>query len=286
MRARVLAYDGGHFLLTSPEMALIHPEQIAIARQSLRFAARACCEIFAADRGRSVLRIPLDERRRQIEAIPWVEQATVRRALPQSHRSGNRRAHAHRFLARGQRYGAGRRARRDPRPARSRAISIFRWSPASTRTCRWTTASSACSFSAGFTQQIESARAGRARSGERSGSLRRARFARHAHGFAGRWRRGPRPDSAMRRAWRRYRCAGAGAFRRRRFCRQVSDAVENIGAVARHGGTRRVGGPAVQPRSGGESGHSRLSRSVHATAAAEARGEASRRSRDAALAIR
>ena len=39
-------------------------------------------EIFAADQGRSVLRIPLDERRRQIEAIPWVEQATVRRALP------------------------------------------------------------------------------------------------------------------------------------------------------------------------------------------------------------
>ena len=39
-------------------------------------------EIFAADRGQSVLRIPLDERRRQIEAIPWVEQATVRRALP------------------------------------------------------------------------------------------------------------------------------------------------------------------------------------------------------------
>jgi cell division protein FtsQ len=39
-------------------------------------------EIFAVDRGRSVLRIPLDARRRQLEAIPWVEHATVRRALP------------------------------------------------------------------------------------------------------------------------------------------------------------------------------------------------------------
>ena len=39
-------------------------------------------DIFRADRGRSVLRIPLDERRRQLESIPWVEQATVRRALP------------------------------------------------------------------------------------------------------------------------------------------------------------------------------------------------------------
>ncbi len=28
------------------------------------------------------MRIPLDERRRQLESIPWVEQATVRRALP------------------------------------------------------------------------------------------------------------------------------------------------------------------------------------------------------------
>ena len=29
-----------------------------------------------------MLRVPLDERRRLLEAIPWVEQATVRRALP------------------------------------------------------------------------------------------------------------------------------------------------------------------------------------------------------------
>ena len=39
-------------------------------------------EIFAADRDHSVLRIPLDERRRQIESLAWVEQAVVRRALP------------------------------------------------------------------------------------------------------------------------------------------------------------------------------------------------------------
>ena len=35
-----------------------------------------------ADRGHSILRIPLSERRRQIEAIPWVEHAVVRRAFP------------------------------------------------------------------------------------------------------------------------------------------------------------------------------------------------------------
>ena len=38
--------------------------------------------IFAADRNHSVLRIPLDQRRKQIESLPWVEQAAVRRALP------------------------------------------------------------------------------------------------------------------------------------------------------------------------------------------------------------
>ncbi|MGH9782389.1 MAG: cell division protein FtsQ/DivIB, partial [Candidatus Acidiferrales bacterium] len=39
-------------------------------------------EIFAADRGRSVMRIPLAKRRAQVEELPWVERATVRRALP------------------------------------------------------------------------------------------------------------------------------------------------------------------------------------------------------------
>ena len=39
-------------------------------------------EIFRVDRGHSVLRIPLSERRRQIETLPWVEQAGVLRALP------------------------------------------------------------------------------------------------------------------------------------------------------------------------------------------------------------
>jgi len=73
--------EAGHFLLASPAMALLHPGQIEISGN--HFVPRdAVLEIFTADRGRSVLRIPLDERRLQIEAIPWVEQAAVRRALP------------------------------------------------------------------------------------------------------------------------------------------------------------------------------------------------------------
>ncbi|MGC2331607.1 MAG: FtsQ-type POTRA domain-containing protein [Candidatus Acidiferrales bacterium] len=76
-----IAYDLGHFLLASREMALIHPEQVGLSGN--HYVTRASVlEIFAADRGRSVLRIPLDQRRSEIEAIPWVERATVRRALP------------------------------------------------------------------------------------------------------------------------------------------------------------------------------------------------------------
>jgi cell division protein FtsQ len=76
-----IAYDLGHFLLASPEMALIHPEQVGFSGNHYVTRARVL-EIFAADRGKSVLRIPLDQRRSEIEAIPWVERAAVRRALP------------------------------------------------------------------------------------------------------------------------------------------------------------------------------------------------------------
>ncbi|MFZ0434127.1 MAG: FtsQ-type POTRA domain-containing protein [Candidatus Acidiferrales bacterium] len=75
------AWITGQFLIGSPEMALIHPEQVELAGN--HFVERgSILEVFAADRGHSVLRIPLAERRRELEAIPWVEQATVRRALP------------------------------------------------------------------------------------------------------------------------------------------------------------------------------------------------------------
>jgi cell division protein FtsQ len=75
------AFQAGRFLLTSPEMALIHPDQISVARNHFVSPA-GVREVFAADRGKSVLRIPLDQRRKELEAIPWIEEAAVRRALP------------------------------------------------------------------------------------------------------------------------------------------------------------------------------------------------------------
>ena len=76
-----IAYMVGHFLLASPEMALIRPEQIQVA-QNHYVSPASVREIFRVDRGHSILRIPLNERRRQIETLPWVEQASVLRALP------------------------------------------------------------------------------------------------------------------------------------------------------------------------------------------------------------
>jgi cell division protein FtsQ len=74
-------YALGHYLLVSPEMALIHSDQVQVKDNQYVPKGRIL-EIFAVDRNRSVLRIPLNERRRQLETIPWVDQATVRRALP------------------------------------------------------------------------------------------------------------------------------------------------------------------------------------------------------------
>ena len=84
--AAAAAYVVGDFLYSSRHMALIHPEQVEVATdrgEPLHFVTQASVRgIFAADRNHSVLAIPLDARRRQLEAIPWVELATVRRALP------------------------------------------------------------------------------------------------------------------------------------------------------------------------------------------------------------
>jgi len=74
-------FAAADFLLTSPRMALANPSQVELSGN--HFVSRASIlEIFSADRGRSVMRIPLAKRRAQVEALPWVERATVRRALP------------------------------------------------------------------------------------------------------------------------------------------------------------------------------------------------------------
>ena len=76
-----MVYETSHFLLNAREMALVYPDQVSVAGNHY-VSRESIFDIFGADRNRSVLHIPLSERRRQLEALPWVEQATVRRALP------------------------------------------------------------------------------------------------------------------------------------------------------------------------------------------------------------
>src|ERR1700719_229888 len=71
---------GVQFLLYSPGM-LLKPDQIEL-RGSRIVSREAVLQQFIHDRNRSVLRVPLDGRRSQLEQIPWVESASVQRILP------------------------------------------------------------------------------------------------------------------------------------------------------------------------------------------------------------
>ncbi|MBZ5660771.1 MAG: FtsQ-type POTRA domain-containing protein [Acidobacteriia bacterium] len=74
-------YQAGHYFLFSPGVMLESPDQIQI--EGNRFVSRdAITEKFSADLGRSVVRVPLEDRRKALESLPWVEQAGVQRVLP------------------------------------------------------------------------------------------------------------------------------------------------------------------------------------------------------------
>lgn len=71
----------GRFLLYAPQMLLLKPEQIEVNGNRI-VPREAVLQQFVPDRGRSVLRIPLEARRAALEELPWVESATVQRILP------------------------------------------------------------------------------------------------------------------------------------------------------------------------------------------------------------
>ena len=75
------AWTGGRFLLYGQQMLLIKPEQIEVNGNHI-VSREAVLQQFVRDRGRSVLRVPLDARRSALEEISWVESATVQRILP------------------------------------------------------------------------------------------------------------------------------------------------------------------------------------------------------------
>jgi cell division protein FtsQ len=74
-------YQAATFLLYSPDVALVSAEQIEV--QGNRFVPpEAIAEKFTGDMGRSVVRVPLTERREALETLPWVEEAHVQRVMP------------------------------------------------------------------------------------------------------------------------------------------------------------------------------------------------------------
>ncbi len=76
-----VAVLAARFLLFSPSLRLTQPGQIEVAGN--QYVSRdSVVALFAPDRNHSLLRIPLEERRAQIEAISWVASARVQRVLP------------------------------------------------------------------------------------------------------------------------------------------------------------------------------------------------------------
>lgn len=74
-------YAAVAYLLYSPDVQLRSADQIEI--QGNRFVPEtAVAEKFSEDMGRSVVRVPLTERRESLESLPWVEQAHVQRVMP------------------------------------------------------------------------------------------------------------------------------------------------------------------------------------------------------------
>jgi len=75
------AIFGARFLLYSPQMLLLKPDQIEVIGNHI-VSREAVIQQFVRDRNRSVLRTSLNARRDQLEQLPWVESASVQRILP------------------------------------------------------------------------------------------------------------------------------------------------------------------------------------------------------------
>jgi cell division protein FtsQ len=69
------------YLLYSPPMLLLKPDQIEVSGNNV-VQREEIVKLFVHDRERSVVRIPLDARRSQIEELSWVQEANVQRILP------------------------------------------------------------------------------------------------------------------------------------------------------------------------------------------------------------
>jgi cell division protein FtsQ len=74
-------YEAGSFFLYSPRVTLASLDQVEVTGNHY-LARQNIVEKFSTDTGRSILRIPLDNRRANLENIPWVDHAIISRILP------------------------------------------------------------------------------------------------------------------------------------------------------------------------------------------------------------
>lgn len=76
-------YKVRQFVSTDPQFYLSRERKDAITIQGLRNASRWKVQrVFAGDYDRSIYLVPLTERQRRLEAIDWIESATVSRVWP------------------------------------------------------------------------------------------------------------------------------------------------------------------------------------------------------------
>ncbi len=71
------------YALNDPQFILSGENRGALTLKGVNYASRAkLLRVFAADYGRSIFAVPLDERRRRMLAVDWVEDASVSRVWP------------------------------------------------------------------------------------------------------------------------------------------------------------------------------------------------------------
>jgi cell division protein FtsQ len=71
------------FAMDDPQFRLSRDKQESLTITGLRHASKAKVQrVFAGDFGRSIFSVPVEERRRRLLAIDWVEDASVLRIWP------------------------------------------------------------------------------------------------------------------------------------------------------------------------------------------------------------
>jgi len=81
--AAMAAFRVRRFVTTDPQFDLSRDRKDTVQIEGLRYGSRSkVLRVFAADFGRSIFSIPLEQRRRSLLGIDWVEDASISRIWP------------------------------------------------------------------------------------------------------------------------------------------------------------------------------------------------------------